>query len=366
MRGLVSLAAALGAIQGGTPARDDLQAARAAFTVCTDAFGLAAVALADFAAHGHGAPAAAVAAGRYPFLLTTGAMFSPRPTRAQRAKLLAALGAAHPQGRAGLAAPAAALGYPDVPSPAETPGFGVRVEVLERVQVVRTQEGRAREWGRAKARDLLTLLAVHRAGLPRETAQEALFPGAEPGVGERNFRVTLHALGQVLEDGAASGVFLERGEWLRLRPGPDLHVDLWAAWTVLETPPGTPGRLRALLELGARVAVSVLRDVQGEADRYAAALPDALATVAGVVLDAGDPDAAVLAAERALGLDPAHEPAARTAMRAHHARGNPAAARRVYAALCAALRELELRPLPDTNALRHALGGRDALGSPDG
>ena len=32
----------------------------------------------------------------------------------------------------------------------------------------------------------------------------------------------------------------------------------------------------------------------------------------------------------------------------------------MYAALCGALRELELRPLPETVALRRALGGVDA------
>ncbi|GHF49285.1 DNA-binding SARP family transcriptional activator [Deinococcus metalli] len=364
MRGLVHLAAGLGSIQAGDAAgtADDLDAARDAFTACGDAFGLAAVALATFAAHGHGAPEAVQGAARYPFLLTTGAMFAPLRSRAARARLLATLAEARPHERAALASVAAALGYADVPASADTPGFGVHVHVLERVQVVREHESQPREWGRAKARDLLALLAVHRAGLPREAAQEALFPDAEPGVGERNFRVTLHALGQVLEDGAASGVFVERGEWLRLRPGPDLYVDLWAAWDILAMPAGTPGRLPALAQLGARVAPSDLRDVQREAERYAAALPDALATEAGVALEAGDPDGAAVAAERALILDPAHEPAARAAMRAHHARGHPAAARRVYAGLRGALCELDLSPLPETVALRQALGGPDGAG----
>ncbi|THF85731.1 transcriptional regulator [Deinococcus sp. KSM4-11] len=362
MRGLVHLAAALGTIQAGTllDGHSDLAAARAAFTTCGDAFGRAAVTLAAFAMDGRNAPEAAQAVARYPFLLATAAMFTPAPTPAGRAKLLASLAAAHPPARAALGGVASALGYPDVPDLADTPGFGVHVQVLERVLVQRNHEGRAREWGRAKARDLLALLVVHRAGLAREAAQEALFPDADPGVGERNFRVTLHALGQVLEEGAASGVFLERGEWLRLRPGPDLRVDLWTAWEALDAPVGTPGRLLALSTLGNHVAESDLHDVQREAERYATALPEALAAEAAWALDAGDPDGAALAAERALSLDAAHEPAARAAMRAHQARGHPAAARRVYAALCSALRELELRPLPETVALRRALGGVDA------
>ncbi|MDL2345979.1 transcriptional regulator, partial [Deinococcus sp. MIMF12] len=102
--------------------------------------------------------------------------------------------------------------------------------------------------------DLLALLAVSPGGLPREAAQEALFPDADPQVGERNFRVTLHALGQVLEEGVASGTFLERGDWLRLQPGPDLTVDLHEAWAWLDAPPGTPGRAPALLALPGELA----------------------------------------------------------------------------------------------------------------
>ncbi|MCD0157396.1 bacterial transcriptional activator domain-containing protein, partial [Deinococcus sp. 6GRE01] len=178
-----------------------------------------------------------------------------------------------------------------------------------------------------------------------------------PGVGERNFRVTLHALGQVLEEGARSGVFLERGDWLRLRPGPDLHVDLAAAWTLLAQATGTPGRLDALLLLPPTLADIDLDDVAREAGRYAAALPEALTAEAEVALAVARPDQAVRAAERALTLDPAHEPAARALMRAHYALGRGAAAGRVYAALTAALAELDLRPLPDTQALWQALAG---------
>ncbi|WP_309570323.1 transcriptional regulator [Deinococcus sp.] len=372
--GLVHLAAALGALQSGVPRQDrsqrgavvpgavdlaasDLDAARDAFTACGDAFGLAAVNVAAFAQGDGSAALAARAVTRFPFLLSSTSMFAPHPTRAGRAAVLAALCCAHPPGRSELMEVATALGYADMPAPADTPGFEVRIQVLERVLVTREGEARAREWGRAKARDLLTLLAIHRAGLPREAAQEALFPDAEPGVGERNFRVTLHALGQVLEEGAASGVFLERGEWLRLRPGPDLHVDLWAAWDALAAPAGSPGRLNVLLGLGGRLADSDLQDVQRTAERYAAALPDGLAAEAALALAAGDTEGAVTAAERALTLDAAHELAARAAMRSHHVRGNPAAARRVYAALCGALRDLDLRPLPDTVALWSAMGG---------
>ncbi|WP_412028423.1 BTAD domain-containing putative transcriptional regulator [Deinococcus yunweiensis] len=371
MGGLVHLAAALGSLQGGNGPGDvprddvqrDLDAARTAFESGGDAFGQAAVALAAFAAGGHDPAAALAAVMRYPPLLAGPSMFAPFLSRAGRATVLAALAEARPQARAALAGVAHALGYPDVPAPAHVPGFEVHVQVLERVTVTRGPDGPPREWGRAKARDLLTLLVVHPAGLARETAQELLFPAADPGVGERNFRVTLHALGQVLEEGAASGVFVERGEWLRLRPGPDLHVDLWIAWAALKQPVGTPGRRATLMTVGTRLAESDLPDIHHEAQRYGLTLPDALAAEAAWALDAGDHEGAAGAAGRAVTIDPAHELAARTLMRAHHARGHVAAARRVFMQLQTALRDLDLSPLPETVALSRALGG--VAGGPD-
>lgn len=268
---------------------------------------------------------------RFPFLLARRSLLSPAPDRAARAALLAQLGAAVPD---------------------------VRVQVLGRVAVTRGRQA-VREWGRARARDLLALLAVHEGGLPREAAQEALFPSADPQVGERNFRVTLHALGQVLEEGVASGTFLERGDWLRLRSGPDLTVDLAEAWTHLHAAPGTPGRAAGLLALPGGVADSDLAAVQAEAERYARHLPEALTAEAEHALRAAGLDLAARLAERALQLDPAFEPAARLLMRAHHTRANPAAAARTYAALRAALADLGLTPLPETDALHRLLTGQE-------
>ncbi|CAM4158526.1 BTAD domain-containing putative transcriptional regulator [Deinococcus marmoris] len=359
MAGLLHLAAALGVQESGGVDEAGLDAALTAFQTCGDTFGLACVALARFAADGGGELEAAHAAARYPFLLARRGLLSPAAGSPGRARLLAQLAQAHPELQPALLPIARQLGYPHLPQPDQTPGFSVQISVLGRVSVTRSHETRARDWGRAKARDLLALLSVHGEGLPREAAQEALFPGADPGVGERNFRVTLHALGQVLEEGVTSGVFLERGDWIRLRSGPDLCIDLHAARTLLDAQTGAAGRLKGLLALPERVADSDLADVQHEAQRYAARLPDALAAEAEQALNGGDSELAARAAERALALDPAHEGAAHALMRAWHARGNAAAARRVYDQLRSALDELGLEPLPQTRAL-----GGDALTIP--
>lgn len=351
MAGLLHLAAALGVQESGGVDEAGLDAAFTAFQTCGDTFGLACVALARFAADGSGELEAAHAAAHYPFLLARRGLLSPAASSPRRARLLAQLAHAQPELQAALLPIARELGYVQLPQPDQTPGFSVQISVLGRVSVTRSHETRARDWGRAKARDLLALLSVHGEGLPREAAQEALFPGADPGVGERNFRVTLHALGQVLEEGVTSGMFLERGDWIRLRSGPDLWIDLHAARALLDAQTGDAGRLKGLLALPERVADSDLGDVQHEAQRYAARLPDALAAEAEHALDGGNTELAARAAERALALDPAHEGAAHALMRTWHARSNAAAARRVYDQLRNALDELGLEPLPHTRAL---------------
>lgn len=371
MAGLVHLLAALGAVQSGhaqsgngqsghgAEAEADFGAAHSLFESCGDRFGLAAASLGRFAADpvGESAAQAAEAARLYPFLLERASLCSPFQDRSRRAALLARLAQARPEVRGALRPLARALGYAEVPPPALTPGFEVRVQVLGRVSVTRSHEARAREWGRAKARDLLLLLAVTPGGLARDSAQELLFPGAEPGVGERNFRVTLHALGQVLEEGAESGVFLGRGDWIELRAGPDLHVDLWEAQNVLAQPAGTPGRLGVLLALPPRLADTDLSGAQREAAAYERALPEALAAEAHAALGAGQDDPALRAAQRALDLDPASEDAAGVLMRIHHLRRHEVGVQRVYAALTEALAELGLSPSPEFQILRQVLGG---------
>lgn len=361
---LTRLTSALGALHGGRPAEamPDLHAAYADFRACTDTFGQACAALAQYAASGEAvwAAEAVQAVLKFPFLLTRRALLSPARSRAARAALLARLGEARPEAQAGLLPVAHALGYTHLPQALETPGVQVRVQVLGRVTVTR-DGGRGRDWGRARARDLLALLAVEAGGMAREVAQEALFPGADPQVGERNFRVTLHALGQILEEGVASGTFLERGDWLRLKPSPDLEVDLEEARTLLRMATGGPGRAAGLLALPPALADSDLHAVQEEQRQYAVHLPQALADEAAYALKTGQSEMAAGLAERALAIDPAQEPAARALMRAQFLRGHTAAVHRTYRFLCATLTELGLTPLPETTALaRHLVG--DATG----
>lgn len=356
MAGLVHLSLSVGLMRVGQGEADLVRTTQQALTLCGDQLGLAALNLARFAAGDQQVSEAELlfSLEQYPFLLSDRTLFSPFPERAQRGLLLAQLADKFPQMRGEWLPLARNLGYSAVPTVQEAPGFELHANILGRVAVYRAGE-RPRDWGRARARDLLALLIIHPQGIQRQSAQEALFPDAEPGIGERNFRVTLHALSQVLEEGAASGTFLERGEWLRLRPSPDLVVDYWQVLEVLALPVGTPGRLEALTKWPTALADSDLPEVQQAAEHYAAALPEALASEAEAALSLGRLAQALAAAEACLNLDPAHEPATRTLMRLHVQRGHPASAHRAFAALETALEGLGLSPLRETRALDEIL-----------
>lgn len=358
MSGLLHLRAALNAVQARRPAPEALQAAQACFEACGDELGQTATALAGLALNPTAPIPAALAAStaRYPFLLGRVSLFSPFVKRAARARVLARMAAQHPVHAETWRNVAQELGYDELPGENSAPGFEVFVQVLGRL-AVRGEDAQARDWGRAKARELLQLLVVWPEGVARQSAQEALFPDAEPGIGERNFRVTLHALAQVLEQGAPSGTFLERGDWLRLRRTPDLHVDYWLAQQALNGTAGRPGRLAALLGLPAGLADSDLPEVQRAAEQYVQALPRALVEEAAFAAGQGQWTPAREAAERALSLDPAHEPAARLLMRVHQKQGNAAAIQRVYLQLQAALAGLGLTPLPETTLLYETFRG---------
>ncbi len=353
MTALVRLVHGLGLLWSGAEAAHELRTAHAAFTAVGDSFGTAAAALALFAVGAGEAGPAVDAVERHPVLLTHPSLFAPHRDRAARAGLLARLARAAPGERARLRAAARGLGYAEVPQ--QHPGEAVRVQLLGRLAVWRG--GReVRDWGRARARELLALLVLAPEGHSREALIEALYPEADPQGGERNFRSVLHALGSLLEGGAdAPGFFLERGDWLRLRPGPDLQVDWWDATAALNAAPGTEGRAVTLAQLPAQLAALDLPEVEEVAAWYAARLPEALSEEAALALAAAHPEVAARLAERALTAEPAFEPAARLLMRARHALADPAGAQRAFVALRSALAALGLDPLPETSALAAAL-----------
>jgi ATP/maltotriose-dependent transcriptional regulator MalT/DNA-binding SARP family transcriptional activator len=111
------------------------------------------------------------------------------------------------------------------------PGFRLRVQTLGNFQVWRGSEAVASNgWRREKARQLFQLLVTYRdAPLDRDQICEYLWPEAEPASAQRNFKITLNTLYQVLEPereaGTESAFVMRDGAAYTLRPNADIWLD---------------------------------------------------------------------------------------------------------------------------------------------
>jgi DNA-binding SARP family transcriptional activator len=110
-------------------------------------------------------------------------------------------------------------------------GYQLRVQALNGFQVWRGANIiPANGWRREKARQLFEVLLTYRhAPLDRDQICEFLWPETDPATAQRNFKITLNALYQVLEPerepGADSTFILREGSTYCLRPGADLWLD---------------------------------------------------------------------------------------------------------------------------------------------
>ncbi len=111
------------------------------------------------------------------------------------------------------------------------PGYQLRVQTLGPFRVWRGgDEIPTHEWRREKARHLFQLLLTYRSSLlDRERIIEMLWPGLEPEVGQRDFKVALSTLWRTLEPDrerrAPSAYVYRDGSLYRLRPEADLWLD---------------------------------------------------------------------------------------------------------------------------------------------
>ncbi|MGD2028212.1 MAG: bacterial transcriptional activator domain-containing protein, partial [Anaerolineales bacterium] len=111
------------------------------------------------------------------------------------------------------------------------PGYRLMVKVLGQFEVSRGKDVIDHsDWRRAKTRQLFQLLVTSRhAPLDREQICENLWPEADLAGAERNFKVVLNTLYEVLEPdrqpGAESAYVLREGAVYGLRPGADIWID---------------------------------------------------------------------------------------------------------------------------------------------
>lgn len=143
----------------------------------------------------------------------------------------------------------------DLPSIELHPGYQLRIQTLGGFQVWRGDEAiPANGWRREKARQLFQLLITSRASpLDRDQICEYLWPDADPIIAQRNFKITLNTLYQVLEPerdpGADSAFILREGSTYSLRPGADIALDVDSFTNAVKNARGNP----ELLENAARL-----------------------------------------------------------------------------------------------------------------
>lgn len=111
------------------------------------------------------------------------------------------------------------------------PGFQLRIQTLGGFQVWRGEEAiPSNGWRREKARQLFQLLITYRhSPLDRDQICEHLWSEADLVTAQRNFKITLNTLYQVLEQerdpGAESAFIVREGSTYSLRPGADIRLD---------------------------------------------------------------------------------------------------------------------------------------------
>lgn len=256
------------------------------------------------------------------------------------------------------------------------PGYTLRVYMLGRFRIFRgAHEIQAREWQREKARQLLQLLLTYRGmWLQREQICAWLWPDSEPAAAERQFKVTLNALNNVLEPRRPPRVapFFIRRQGLAYSFAPSygcwIDVDEFELRTA-----GAPGRDPEVEIRSRRTAFHLYRgDYLAEAlydpwtleerERLLARHLASTATLASLLVDRGDFDEAIDLCEHIIRRDRGYEEAYQTLMRAYARAGSRSQALRAYARCVQALQdELGIEPLPETTDLCERIKRNEAV-----
>jgi two-component SAPR family response regulator len=266
----------------------------------------------------------------------------------------------------------AALGLLEI---ALHPGFRLRVFTLGSFQV--WCGGRmisANGWRREKARQLFEVLLSYRTStLDRDQILELLWPGMDPATAQRNFKVTLNALYQVLEPerepGQESAYVMRDGTTYGLRTGADLWIDAEAFAAGVRQ---ADGLLEKSRERGMTSMKEVLAQYKGEylpEERYetfAAAERERLAVLflqgadrlSEVYIQCNKASEAVELCQRILAIDDCWERAYRHLMSAYHLLGDHGMVARTYQHCVQTLRhELDVSLSLETEMLYQQLTG---------
>jgi LuxR family transcriptional regulator, maltose regulon positive regulatory protein len=241
------------------------------------------------------------------------------------------------------------------------PGYQLRVQTLGSFQTWRGDDAiAANGWRRKTARQLFQLLITYRrTALERDQICDALWPEADPGTAQQNFKIALNALYHVLEPardpGAESAYIAREGSSYAIRA----HADLWLdADQFLRDVKGARGQPDALKQALALYGGEYLPDARyeswaaGERERLAAVFLESADELAEALLEQGRYGEAIGLCQRVLSQDNCWERAYRHLMLAYSGLGDRGQVARTYRRCGLVLRqELNVEPAPETQGL---------------
>ena len=245
------------------------------------------------------------------------------------------------------------------------PGFKLSIETLGNFQVKRGSEViPSNGWRREKSRQLFQLLLTYRQSpLDRDQICEHLWPEADPATAQRNFKITLNTLYQVLEpdrDAGSDSAFIVRdGTTYTLRLYSDLSLDS-DHFTRL-TREGLKPTSRSLKQLEEAVKLyrgDYLPDslyepwAAEERERLATLFLEAADKLCELYLRSGQYNEAIDLSQRILARDNCWERAYRHLMQAYNALGDRGQLARTYQRCQQILKdELDVPPSQETQEL---------------
>jgi DNA-binding SARP family transcriptional activator len=199
---------------------------------------------------------------------------------------------------------------------------------------------------RSKARELLAYLAVNREGATADAAIDVLLPDYEPDKGQAYFRTIVGNVRTVLRTATGASedtAFISRvGSRYRLDPE-TIDVDIWAFEDATQAAEGRHDGASALYR-GPFVDGEDYTWAEHIRERIRQRAIDHFVREAERRRDAGELDAAIHAAERAVECDPYAEELYARVIALQEALGRPDAARRTQEAMTRRLAEIGIEP----------------------
>ena len=254
------------------------------------------------------------------------------------------------------------LGLPGIE---QHPGYRLRVQALNGFQVWRGDELiLSNGWRREKSRQLFQLLITYRhTALDRDQICEHLWPEVSPDVAQRNFKITLNTLYQVLEPereaGKSSSFITRDGTTYRLQPTADLWLDVTefadTAREALSSSPPDPSLLqRAVTAYSGEYLPGTLYETWAaeERERLSALFLEIADQLAGLKLEQKQYTDVIELCQRILAQDNCWERAYRYLMQAYNQLGDHGQVGRTYQRCVQTLQEeLDVPPSKETESL---------------